>query len=325
MPRLLIIEDSPLEADPFKAALEGVGYELVFAQSALQGLKAARDTPPDLVLLDLALPDPDLDGREVCRQLQAGDRLRGAPIIVVTMRGKTEEKAVGLEGGASDCLAKPFEPMELRARVGAALRMKRLQEELVEKNKELAGKSRECELLLKQMQTLAITDSVTGLFNRRYFQEVLNQEFSRAQRYCTPFSCLMIDVDQFKRINDTYGHEAGDKVLEGLGKIVQEQVRKVDLPARYGGDEFVVLLPESLRDDAGQVAQRILERVRVADFSILKEKKPVTLSIGVSGFPDPELRDARQAILAADFALYRAKRTGGNRVEMMTVAEMESA
>lgn len=323
MPRILTVEDSALEADQIKAALKQDGYEMTFAQSGLQALKEARGNPPDLILLDMVLPD--MGGQEVFRQLRGWEALRGTPVIIVTMRGKTEDKVLGLEEGASDYVAKPFEPMELRARVEAVLRMKRLQDELIEKNKELVRKNREYEVLLKQVQTMAITDSATGLFNRRYFQEVLNQEFSRAQRYCTPFSCLLIDVDRFKKINDTYGHEAGDKVLEELAKIVQEQIRKVDLAARYGGDEFVVLLPESLRDDAAQVAQRILERVSGAAFPILKKKHQVTVSIGVAGFPDPELRDARQAVLAADFALYRAKRSGGNRVEMMTVAEMESA
>lgn len=322
VPRVLVIEDSPFETDQIRAALQAVGYDFVVANTGIQGLKLAREVLPDLILLDMVLPD--MNGRETCRHLRGQEDLRGIPIIIVTVKGKTEDKVLGLAEGATDYVTKPFEPSELRARVDAVLRMKRLQDELIEKNKELARKNQEYQVLLKQVQTLAITDPVTGLFNRRYFQEVLSQEFSRAQRYCTPFSCLMIDVDQFKKINDTFGHEAGDRVLEELGKIIQLQIRKVDLAARYGGDELAVLLPESLRDDAAQVAQRILERVAAANFPILGKKHQVTVSIGVAGFPDPELRDARQAILAADFALYRAKRAGGNRVETMTVAEMES-
>ncbi|TAK06038.1 MAG: diguanylate cyclase [Candidatus Manganitrophaceae bacterium] len=323
VPRVLVIEDSPFETEQIRAALQAVGYDFVVANTGIQGLKLAREVLPDLILLDMVLPD--MNGRETCRHLRGQEDLRGIPIIIVTVKGKTEDKVLGLAEGATDYVTKPFEPSELRARVDAVLRMKRLQDELIEKNKELARKNQEYQVLLKQVQTLAITDPVTGLFNRRYFQEVLSQEFSRAQRYCTPFSCLMIDVDQFKKINDTFGHEAGDRVLEELGKIIQLQIRKVDLAARYGGDELAVLLPESLRDDAAQVAQRILERVAAANFPILGKKHQVTVSIGVAGFPDPELRDARQAILAADFALYRAKRAGGNRVETMTVAEMESA
>ncbi|WDT77012.1 MAG: diguanylate cyclase [Candidatus Manganitrophus sp.] len=323
VPRVLVIEDSPFELDQIKAALEAVGYQVLFANTGIQGLKLAREVLPDLILLDMVLPD--MNGRETCRHLRGQEELRGIPIIIVTVKGKTEDKVLGLGEGATDYVTKPFEPTELQARVAAALRMKRLQDELIEKNKELAGKNQEYQVLLKQVQTLAITDPVTGLFNRRYLQEVLNQEFSRAQRYCTPFSCLLIDVDEFKQVNDKFGHEAGDKVLEELGKIIQMEIRKVDLAARYGGDELAVLLPESLREDAAQVAQRILERVGGTTFPILGKKHRVTVSIGVAGFPDPELRDARQAILAADFALYRAKRAGGNRVETMTVAEMESA
>jgi len=323
VPCVLVIEDSPFELDQIKVALEAAGYRFVVANTGIQGMKLAREVLPDLILLDMVLPD--LSGRETCRHLRAQEELRGIPIIIVTVKGKMEDKVLGLSEGATDYVTKPFDPMELQARVAAALRMKRLQDELIEKNKELAGKNQEYQVLLKQVQTLAITDSVTGLFNRRYFQEVLNQEFSRAQRYCTPFSCLMIDVDAFKQINDKFGHEAGDKVLEELAKIIQIEIRKVDLAARYGGDELAVLLPESLRDDAAQVAQRILDRVGGATFPALGKKHRVTVSIGVAGFPDPELRDARQAILAADFALYRSKRAGGNRVETMTVSEMELA
>ncbi len=323
VPHVLVIEDSSFGTDQVKAVLEKTSYQFVIAKNGIQGLKQAREFLPDVILLDMVLPD--MDGREVCRHLRSQEDLRGIPIIIVTVRGKTEDKVLGLGEGASDYVTKPFEPSELRARIDASLRMKRLQDELIEKNKELVRKNQEYEVLLKHVQTLAITDPVTGLFNRRYFEEVLGQEFSRSQRYCTPFSCLMIDIDQFKKINDTFGHEAGDKVLEEMGKIIQLQVRKVDLSARYGGDELAVLLPESLRDDAAQVAQRILEQVHSATFPILGEKHRVSVSIGVAGFPDPELRDARQAVLASDFALYRAKRAGGNRVEMMTVAEMESA
>lgn len=323
VPRVLVIEDSPFEFDQIKAALEAVGHQVLFADTGIQGVKLAREALPDLILLDMVLPD--MNGCETCRHLRGQEDLRGIPIIIVTVKGKTEDKVSGLGEGATDYVTKPFDPAELQARVAAALRMKRLQDELIEKNKELAGKNQEYQVLLKQFQTLAITDPVTGLFNRRYLQEVLNQEFSRAQRYCTPFSCLLIDVDEFKQVNDRFGHEAGDKVLEELGKIILMEIRKVDLAARYGGDEFAVLLPESLREDAAQVAQRILERVGGTTFPILAKKHRVTVSIGVAGFPDPELRDARQAILAADFALYRAKRSGGNRVETMTVDEMGSA
>src|SRR5579884_549858 len=245
VPRVLVIEDSSFELDQIKAALEKVGYDFVIANTAVQGLKLAREVLPDLILLDMVLPD--MNGREACRNLRTQENLRGIPIIIVTVKGKTEDKVLGLTEGATDYVTKPFEPSELKARVDAALRMKRLQDELIEKNKALAQKNQEYQVLLKQMQTLAITDPVTGLFNRRYFQEVLSQEFSRAQRYCTPFSCLMIDVDQFKQINDTFGHEAGDKVLEELAKLIQIEIRKVDLAARYGGDELAILLPESLR------------------------------------------------------------------------------
>jgi two-component system cell cycle response regulator len=234
----------------------------------------------------------------------------------VTARERTEEKVLGLEEGASDYITKPFEPTELRARVEASIRMKRLQDQLIRKNAEY-------EDLLKKVQQLAVTDPVTELFNRRYFQEALEQEFSRFQRYSTPFSCLMLDIDHFKQINDTFGHEAGDNVLKELARSIQPQLRQMDLLARYGGDELAVLLPESSREDGRKVAQRILDEMRRKTFTPIGDSHRVTLSIGVSGHPDPGLRDAQQAVLTADFALYRAKRDGRNRVEVATIKDTE--
>jgi two-component system cell cycle response regulator len=315
MTRILIVDDSRFEAEEIRSILEKDGFEVVWADTGASGMKTARTLLPDLVLLDLILPD--ISGHEVCRWLRNHEETSNIPVIIVTSRERTEEKVLGLEEGASDYITKPFEPTELRARVEASIRMKRLQDQLIRKNSEY-------EDLLKKVQQLAVTDPVTGLFNRRYFQEALEQEFSRFQRYSTPFSCLMLDIDHFKQVNDTFGHEAGDHVLRELGKTIQLQLRQMDLLARYGGDELAVLLPESSREDARRAAQRILEGMRNKVFPGLGESHRVTLSIGVSGHPDPGLREANQAVLTADFALYRAKREGRNRVEVATFKETDA-
>jgi two-component system cell cycle response regulator len=314
MDRILIVDDSRFEAEELKAILEKNGFEIVWADTGATGMKMARTVSPDLILLDLILPD--ISGHEICRWLRNHEETRGIPVIIVTARERTEEKVLGLEEGASDYITKPFEPTELRARVEASIRMKRLQDQLIRKNAEY-------EDLLKKVQQLAVTDPVTELFNRRYFQEALEQEFSRFQRYSTPFSCLMLDIDHFKQINDTFGHEAGDNVLKELARSIQPQLRQMDLLARYGGDELAVLLPESSREDGRKVAQRILDEMRRKTFTPIGDSHRVTLSIGVSGHPDPGLRDAQQAVLTADFALYRAKRDGRNRVEVATIKDTE--
>lgn len=314
MPRALIIDDSAFEVEQVKAILIQMGFNVAWAYSGAEGMKQAKNLRPDLILLDLVLPD--INGHEVCRWLQSDADTHLIPVIMVTIKEQMDDKVLGLDQGANDYITKPFDARELKARVNACLRMKQFQNELIRKNEEYKE-------LLEKVQELAITDPVTGLFNRRYFHEVLQQEFSRSQRYGALFSCLMIDVDHFKQINDTFGHDAGDFVLKEIGRIVQLQIRDADLSARFGGDELAVLLLESPREKARQVAQRILKDVWDQAFPPLKSQR-VSVSIGISGLPDPDLREAVYALQAADFALYRAKRAGRNRAETATLQEMLS-
>lgn len=313
--RILIVDDSPFEAKEIKSILEELGFEVLWANTGVQGMKQIRNHLPDLIILDLVLPD--INGHEICKWLRKQEDTRNIPVIMVTAKEKMEDKILGLAEGANDYITKPFVPQELKARVEVSIRIKRLQDELLRKNEAYEG-------LLKQVQKMAETDPVTGLFNRRYFQEVLQQEFARSQRSLAPLCCMMIDVDGFKQINDSLGHEAGDQVLMGIGKIVQTQIRNVDLVARYGGDEMVVLLPGLPRDDGRSVAERILNQVRGYKFPALEEKQRLTVSIGLAALPDPGVLEPRQLVLAADYALYQSKHRGRNRVEAATFREMDS-
>ncbi|MBI3804926.1 MAG: diguanylate cyclase [Nitrospirae bacterium] len=313
MPRVLIADDSAFEVEQIKALLEKMGFEVSWAYTGAETIRQVRQNPPDLILLDLVLPD--ITGHDVFRLLRANPGTARIPVIVVTVRDKTDDKVLSFEQGVSDYITKPFDARELKARIDACLRMKQLQNDLIQKNEEYKG-------LLKHVQELAITDPVTHLFNRRYFKEVLQQEFSRAQRYGTLFSCLMIDIDHFKRINDTFGHDAGDKVLNAVSHLLQTQIRDVDLLARYGGDEFAILLPESPRDSARQVAERICLAVAEQIHPALPQRDSVTVSIGLAGLPDPGIQQASQVISTADFALYRVKRGGRNGVDTATFHEI---
>ncbi|MDC4224143.1 MAG: diguanylate cyclase [Candidatus Manganitrophus sp.] len=313
VPSVLIADDSAFEVDQIKTMFEKMGFEVSWAYTGADAIKQARRSPPDLILLDVVLPD--ITGHDVCRLLRATPETMNIPLIMITVRDKTEDLVLGFEQGANDYITKPFDARELKARVNACLRMKQLQDDLTWKNEEY-------KVLLKNVQELAMTDPVTGLFNRRYFREVLQQEFSRAQRYGTLFSCFMIDVDHFKPINDTYGHESGDRVLSEVARLLQVQLRDVDLIARYGGDEFAVLLPESPRAKARPIAERIREAAYSQIHSFLPKRHSVTLSIGISGLPDPGLQHPSQVIATADFALYRAKRGGKNRVDIATFQEI---
>ena len=179
---------------------------------------------------------------------------------------------------------------------------------------ELQQKNRQLESMLTQVETLAIMDSLTGLFNRRRFETILSNEFKKSQRYEHPLACMMIDIDHFKNINDRCGHQAGDVVLREVAQCIQSSVREVDTLCRWGGEEFMVLSPNTTKANAVHAAHRILNSVATHRYTGIGEQQ-VTISIGVAGVPDPEVETAEKLVHAADLALYEAKRKGRARVE----------
>jgi two-component system, cell cycle response regulator len=303
--KILLVEDDKLQAKTTIEYLEKAGHEILWVENGISAIKSAKTRSFDLIVLDLVLPD--LDGHEVCRWLKHTKDTQDIPIIILSAKGTTKEKVVGLEAGADDYLQKPYDPSELKARIYACLRTKVLQDELRKKNCQL-------EEVLLQMEKLAMTDQLTGLFNRRYFLSVLEQEFSRTLRYNHPTSCLMIDIDHFKIINDEYGHNAGDQVLIEISLIMANCLRKSDTVARWGGEEFIILLPETTRENALQIASRILTSVSTAE--IFSLPKQITVSIGLAGMPELDIDTSEKLIVAADRALYEAKNKGRNRVDV---------
>lgn len=310
---ILLIEDNNFQATEVRSILEAAQYEVIWAESGLAGLKAAKTKTPDLILLDVMLPE--VDGHEVCRWLKLDEATRGTPIIMLTARGDVQDKVAGLTLGADDYLPKPFDAQELLARIYACLRTKSLQDELRAKNLQLEG-------LLKQVEQMAITDSLTQLFNRRHFIDILDREFARAKRFNFPLACMMLDIDHFKQVNDTYGHHVGDQVLQTVGAVMQEASRQIEVAARYGGEEFVMLLPQTPLKDAMKPALRILERIASHRFDPFPVDKNVTVSIGVTGLPDSAIRTKEELIQCADQALYRSKRAGRNRIETCSGLEL---
>lgn len=302
--KLLLIDDSETQSGQIKQSLERLGYTVEWARSGVEGLKQARLNRPDLVLLDVVMAD--IDGFAVCRWLKMNAETREIPVIMLTVRTALADKVEGLNIGADDYLAKPFQDEELEARIFAALRVKATHAELKERNHQL-------ESMLHHVEALAITDPLTGLFNRRRFADVLKREFAVTKRYKNTLSCLMIDLDHFKRINDRYGHDAGDLVLKEVARKVQETLREVDVPARYGGEEFAVLLPHTSKRDAMIVAERVCAVVRKAEFKIGDATLKLSASVGVSGNIDVLTGVAEDLVKAADFALYEAKRLGRDR------------
>ncbi len=302
---ILLVEDNKTQADVIRYFLEKNGYDVFWVEDGISAIKAARTRKVDIVLLDLVLPD--IDGNEVCRWMKMDHNTRSIPIIMLTAKDTVSDKVTSLEAGADDYLPKPFDENELNARIYVRLRTKIQEDELKQKNRQL-------EEMLTRVEALAIMDSLTGLYNRRRFEVVLESEFKRAARYQSPLSCLMIDIDHFKRVNDSCGHQGGDTVLREMAQLIQATIREVDTPARWGGEEFIILSPNTPKEKANLAATRILSAITQHTFSGVKGGK-ITVSIGVAGIPDPSIDDKDKLVHAADLAMYEAKKKGRNRVE----------
>ena len=257
------------------------------------------EEPWDLAILDRRLPD--MDGVLLCHELKSNAAYRTRYVIMLTGEDEQQDKVEGLDLGADDYITKPFQYPELLARVRAGKRIVDLQNELVEKN--------------QRLELLSITDGLTKLHNHRHFQDELARAFEESQRYQRPLSLAMIDIDFFKKVNDTYGHAVGDEVLKAISKRYAESVRSTDLVARYGGEEFAVMMPETELDDAIAFAEKI--RSLVEDTPIETQAGPIqaTVSLGVSSVPHTKIHSSKELIVAADKALYRAKRNGRNQVQ----------
>ncbi|HOM80422.1 MAG TPA: diguanylate cyclase [Armatimonadota bacterium] len=296
--RVLVADDEPESIDLVSTILVSEDYQVLSTTHGDEVLHQARLHQPDLILMDLEMPG--MDGLSVAQALRHDERTQHIPVIFVTASAALENKLRALREGANDYITKPFHREELLARVNVALRLKALQDALRERNRLLAE--------------LATHDELTRLHNRRYLEQRLSEEVPRAKRYRLPLSCLMLDLDHFKRINDTYGHPAGDAVLRQVADILRTSVRSVDVVGRYGGEEFLIILPQTGAEGARVLAERIRQRVEQELFDIGGQTIHCTTSIGVAAASDGDVPDAGHLIAEADRALYHAKVTGRNRV-----------
>lgn len=300
---ILIIEGERAEAEAIREFLERNGYEVVCAGDGKSGIMAVQATRFDVIILDLVLPD--MSGNDICRWLKLSSLTKGIPTIILTRRNTIADKVSALEAGADKYLHKPYDEIELGAMIFAALRTKSVQDELKQRGDRM-------EELLSKVEFLAVTDPLTGLYNRRYFESVLKKELTEQRRYGQPVSCFMVDVDHFKDINDTFGHEAGDAVLKGLSVILTSSLREVDTVARWGGEEFCVMMPHTHKSGALVPAQRLLAAVGTSRFEKAPDRQ-ITVSIGLA-CTGKATDSVDKLVGAADFALYEAKRRGRNRI-----------
>ncbi|MHB8765437.1 MAG: diguanylate cyclase [Deferrisomatales bacterium] len=297
---LLIVDDSPgLRQEVRKLSSRLPVFSACReAENGIDAYKKVLAAAPDLIVCDLVMPS--VDGLKFLTLLRARPELRDIPVILLTGKTDTETKIRGLELGASDYVTKPFDPGELLARIKVQLKIKALQDALRTSN--------------EQLRELSMTDPLTGLFNRRYFMKSLATEFDRTERYGAPLSFVMVDIDHFKRLNDTFGHQAGDDVLRAMGALMRQEIRTTDIPARYGGEEFCVLLPQTPSDGAREFAQRVRLSVESAVFQAQGHELRITASLGVASCPSGAVASGEDLIRLADEALYEAKGAGRNRV-----------
>jgi two-component system cell cycle response regulator len=297
-PTILVADDSSVVRAVLRQHLEAQGYTVIEADDGNAALDACRTAAPDAVLLDIEMPG--LDGYEVLAALKADPDpiLAELPVVFLTGRTSTEDVVEGLRLGAHDYLKKPFEASELIARVSAAVRVKALQDVLRERSVEL--------------DVLSRTDVLTGLANRRHVEERLGELVSSAQRHHHSIAVLMLDIDHFKHVNDTAGHAGGDAVLREFSARLQLALREEDIAGRWGGEEFLVLLPFTDLAGAVSLGHRVCESIAEKAFVLADGS---TLAITVSGGGAVADGHGPQELVGrADLALYAAKAAGRNRI-----------
>jgi two-component system, cell cycle response regulator len=303
--RILVVEDSRTQAEWLGQVLTREGYDVTFAADGREAIRRVRTAQPDLVLLDMILPD--MDGLEVLRVLKSRSDEQFIPVILLSVKSDLDSRVTGLRIGADDFLAKPFADAEILARAAAMLRIKSLQDQL------RSAKA--------QLEKLSVTDGLTGLYNHRHFEDRLAEEFRRAQRYSDPVSLLMLDLDHFKAVNDRFGHPFGDLVLRTTAELLRTSLRDPDICSRYGGEEFAIILPKTHLQGALAVSERIVRAMRqktyaVADLPAVPDATDlrVTVSIGIAFYPAKDVTSPDLLVKFADEALYRAKREGRDTV-----------
>ncbi|HYV84529.1 MAG TPA: diguanylate cyclase [Patescibacteria group bacterium] len=303
---MLIVDDDQDSVDLLSRWLAMEGYEVLSATSGSEALQRIGNDHPDLVLLDLLIPPPD--GMAVIRAAKRDRGMSTIPLVVMTVKRDVKTKIEALKTGADDFIVKPFHFDELDAVMRASLKKRYLYTSLERANRQLRDAN---EKLLK----LSVTDDRTNLLNDRYLRRRLAEEFKRARRYGTPLSLMMIDLDHFKQVNDKYGHDCGDQILAEFAKVLLDNAREIDIVGRYGGEEFLIILPNTDGIRAAVVAERVRKAAEEHVYRHREFLVRITVSIGLASIPaNQSVRTEADFIRAADAALYRAKQTTRNKV-----------
>lgn len=323
--KVLIVDDDPAMLRLLAKLLDAAGYSILQATNGRDALHIVLAEAPPIVITDWVMPE--MDGLQLCRTLRQHEGVRFVYLVVLTAHGERELITEAFEAGADDFLTKPVSQPELLARLRAADHIARLEEDLSRRTREIHRLNAETAITadklaaandkLRQMVTL---DELTGLLNRREAMSRLQQLWGMHHRYGHPFSCIMLDVDNFKRINDTYGHAAGDTVLRETARVLQTSVRQTDVVCRVGGEEFLILCQNVGAAGAETCADHTRAAIEAHVFKWEGKNLKVTISLGVAEW-QPEMRSTDDILRVADRAMYASKEAGRNCVTVASEAE----
>jgi diguanylate cyclase (GGDEF)-like protein len=306
---ILLVDDEPLNLKLLQRMLEEKGFQISTAINGNEALQFLEKTPVDLILLDVVMPG--IGGYDVCKTIKDLPQRGKIPIIFLTALTENQDLINGFCAGAVDYVRKPFNVAELLARVNAHMEIKRNREIIEQQKVKLEQINEELELMNRSLYQRSITDSLTNLFNRQYTLDHLQNEIDRFKRYGNIFSLMLLDIDHFKTVNDTFGHLEGDAAIMRCSQAIKRSVRNVDIVGRYGGEEFLVLLPFTYEAGALIVAQRISEAMRETGNSGISAPA-LTISIGLAQYRG---EDEKEILRKVDGLMYKAKTNGRNRIE----------
>ena len=309
--KVLIVDDDPAVLRLLEKYVTENGHEVLRATNGRDALELVLAEAPPIVITDWMMPE--MDGVELCRALRQHEGVRFVYIIIVTAHSEIDRVAEAFEAGVDDFVSKPFRRPELVARLRAGEHIARLEDDLMKRTCEVHHLNAEMASANEKLKRMATTDELTGLLNRREAMNRLKELWASKERYGTIFSCIMLDIDFFKKFNDTYGHAAGDAVLRATAGVLQANVRTTDLVCRMGGEEFLVLCPSVRAREAGVCAEHLRAAVEAHDYAYDGIGLRVAVSLGVAEW-DADMTKSDELLRKADDALYLSKQSGRNRV-----------
>jgi diguanylate cyclase (GGDEF)-like protein len=308
---ILIVDDDPISIEMVSAQLAAAGYEPLIARDGLKALVLASERQPRIIIADWLMPK--MNGLQVCKEIRALHTNPMVYFIMLTIQSDKNRLLEAFDAGVDDFLSKPFHQGELLARVRAGIRMVEMYDELNSRTQAMVRSNAELSKLNEKLRQAACIDELTKLYNRREAMVRLRETWAVAERYDSPLSCAMLDIDHFKLVNDTYGHLKGDEILQRVGEVLLKSVRAADQVFRIGGEEFLVLFPQQDAAQGSICAERCRAMVESSVFADDEQLSPVTISAGVAQRTSA-MHCHDDLLKAADHALYVAKRSGRNRM-----------